>query len=120
MRSAAAAVSSSAAAASVTLFYGRFLQLMTWDPQVRICRLNIAEAERLPGSSTAYFDAVFATTYARLAGYLTEHFDTARADTLAQDLLGRTVLPRLIRTLLTADAVDLAAIREVVSAALPS
>lgn len=123
-------------AEAVTLFCGRFLQLMTWEPQVRICRLNIAEAERLPGSSTAYFDAMFATTYARLADYLTEHFDTDRADPLAQDLLGRTVLPRLIRTLLTADAVlkspespsertladdvDLAAIREVVSAALPS
>ncbi|WP_409491095.1 TetR/AcrR family transcriptional regulator [Amycolatopsis sp. cmx-11-12] len=118
------------------LFCGRFLHLMTWEPQVRTCRLNIAEAERLPGSSTAYFDAMFATTYARLAGYLTEHFDTDRADPLAQDLLSRTVLPRLIRTLLTADAVlkspespsehtladdvDLAAIREVVSAALPS
>src|ERR1700746_120749 len=34
-------------AAAVTLFCGRFLQLMVWEPQVRTSRLSIAEAERL-------------------------------------------------------------------------
>jgi AcrR family transcriptional regulator len=33
---------------AVTLFCGRFLQLMTWEPQVLTGRLTIAEAERLP------------------------------------------------------------------------
>lgn len=40
-------------AEAATLFCGRFLQLMVWEPQVRTCRLSIAEAERLPGSSNA-------------------------------------------------------------------
>jgi len=108
---------------------------MVWEPQLRTCRLSIAEAERLPGSSSAYFDAMFLTTGERLSGYLAEQYELGHADAaaLAEDLLGRTVLPRLFRTLLNvenpikdepddaalAEHVDLNAIRELVSAALP-
>jgi len=122
-------------AEAVALFCGRFLQLMVWEPQLRTCRLSIAEAERLPGSSNAYFDAIFVTTYHRLGTYLVERYrlDPARSAALAEDLLARTVLPRLLRTLLNveevikdapddaalAQDVDLAAIRRLVSATLP-
>jgi AcrR family transcriptional regulator len=122
-------------AEAVTLFCGRFLQLMVWEPQLRTCRLSIAEAERLPSSSNAYFDAMFGATSERLSGYLAEQYELGPADSaaLAGDLLGRTVLPRLFRTLLNvenpikdepddaalAEHVDLDAIRRVVSAALP-
>jgi AcrR family transcriptional regulator len=121
-------------AEAVSLFCGRFLQLMVWEPQVRTSRLSIAEAERLPGSSHAYFDAIFASTYERLSVYLAGRFAIGRAEStaLAEDLLNRTVLPRLFRTLLNVDDVikdmpedtalpqdvDLAAIRRVVAAAL--
>jgi hypothetical protein len=102
----------------VALFCGRFLQLMTWEAHVRTCRLCIAEAERLPGSSSAY---------------LADHYDVD-AEPLAEDLLARTVLPRLFRALLNVEdarkgdpgedvlpeAVDLPAIRRLVSTALPS
>lgn len=107
---------------------------MVWEPQVRTCRLSIAEAERLPGSSNAYFDAIFTSTYQRLASYLAGQYDLSQADSaaLAEDLVGRAVLPRLLRTLLNvedpakhapedtalAEDVDLNAIRRVVSAAL--
>jgi hypothetical protein len=122
---------------AATLFCGRFLQLMVWEAQVRTCRLSIAEAERLPGSSTAYFDRIFASTYARLSSYLAKQYvmDHARSMALAEDLLDRAVLPRLLRTLLSvedvikdkdkpesanlAEDVDLTAIRRIVSAALP-
>jgi AcrR family transcriptional regulator len=120
---------------AVTLFCGRFLQLMVWEPQLRTCRLSIAEAERLPGSSTAYFDAIFVTTYQRLSGYLAGQYAMSQADStaLAEDLLSRTVLPRLLRTLLNVEDVikdrpedtalaadvDLTAIHRLVSAALP-
>ncbi len=123
--------------AAVTLFCGRFLQLMVWEPQVRTCRLSIAEAERLPGSSNAYFDHIFTSTYERLSSYLAGQYaiDHARSVALAEDLLDRVVLPRLLRTLLGVDDViktkdkpedadlaqdvDLTAIRRLVSAALP-
>jgi AcrR family transcriptional regulator len=119
---------------AVTRFCGRFLQLMVWEPQIRTCRLIIAEAARLPGNSNAYFEAVFATTYERLTGYLAERYDMDHADgaTLGRELLDRAVLPRLFRTLLDvqnpirdeptdtalAEHVDLTAIRGLVAAAL--
>lgn len=122
-------------AEAVTLFCGRFLQLMTWEAQVRTCRLTIAEAERLPDSAREYFDAIFASTYERLGAYLADRYamDAAAALALAEDLLGRTVLPRLFRTLLgvedgrqsgpedttLATDVDLDAIRGLVTPALP-
>ena len=122
-------------AEAVALFCGRFLQLMVWEPQVRTSRLSIAEAERLPGSSNAYFDAIFASTYERLSSYLAVHFAIGHAESaaLAEDLLNRTVLPRLFRTLLNVDHVikdmpedtalaqdvDLTTIRRVVAGALP-
>jgi AcrR family transcriptional regulator len=123
-------------AEAVARFCGRFLQLMAWEPQVRTCRLSIAEAERRPSSSNAYFDAIFATTHARLTTYLAERYDLdhATSATLAEDLLGRAVLPRLFRTLLNVDNpikskqapdettlaedVDLDAIRRLVSTTL--
>jgi AcrR family transcriptional regulator len=90
---------------AVTRFCGRYLQLMTWESQVRTCRLSISEAERLPDSSRAYFDAIFTSTYDRLASYLTEHYathgiDGAAGAALAQDLLNQTVLPGVFQTLL--------------------
>lgn len=120
-------------AEAVTLFCGRFLQLMTWEAQVRTCRLCIAEAERLPGSSSAYFDAIFVSARERLTAYLAERYGLDDA-ALAEDLLARTVLPRLFRTLLNVEdavkdapdekalpeAVDLPAIRRLVSAVLPT
>lgn len=122
-------------AEAVALFCGRFLQLMVWEPQVRTCRLSIAEAERLPGSSNAYFDAIFASTYERLSVYLARQYamDPADSAALAEDLLGRAVLPRLFRTLLNVEEVikdmpedaalagdvDLNTIRKMVVAALP-
>ncbi|MFJ5611348.1 TetR/AcrR family transcriptional regulator [Streptomyces sp. NPDC093221] len=123
-------------AEAVTLFCGRFLQLMTWESQVRTCRLSIAAAAWLPASSRAYFDAMFATTHERLAAYLVEHYGMGPEDgaALAEDLLGRTVLPRVFRTLLNVEdattgmpeddalaaSVDLPAIRRVVATALPA
>jgi AcrR family transcriptional regulator len=121
-------------AEAVTLFCARFQQLMVWEPQVRTCRLSISAAERLPGSSAAYFDGVFASSYQRLSDYLAGQLgmDQAASTALAEDLLARTVLPRLFRTLLGVEDpvkdqpdeaalsgdVDLAAIRQVVSRAL--
>lgn len=118
---------------AVVLFCGRFVQLVAWESQTRTCRLCIAEAERLPGSSGAYYEAIFDTTTRRLAEYLEASFEMADAEQVAADLLSRTALPRLIRTLLgveepinevpeeeaLASHVDLAAIREVVTPLLP-
>ena len=78
---------------------------------------------------------IFASTYERLSSYLAAQYalDHARSRALAEDLLDRAVLPRLLRTLLNvedvikdkpenadlAEDVDLTAIRRLVAAALP-
>lgn len=92
-------------AEAVSLFCGRLLELMVWEPQVRTCRLAIAEAERLPDTSRAYHGAILATAHQRLADYLTTEYALPpdQSAPLADDLLARTVLPRLFRTLLAVD-----------------
>ncbi|WP_375490048.1 TetR/AcrR family transcriptional regulator [uncultured Jatrophihabitans sp.] len=93
--------------AAVTLFCARFAELLVWDRSLRTCRLSIAEAQRLPGSSSPYYEAIFTTTYARLATYLTTScaVEQASAEPLARELLDRTALPRLFRALLGIDPV---------------
>ncbi|WP_037366479.1 TetR/AcrR family transcriptional regulator [Amycolatopsis orientalis] len=120
---------------AVTLFCGRFQQLLTWEPQAQTCRLCISAAERLPDSAKAYYDAMFAVMYTRLAEYLAAQYemDRRKAAALAEDLVGRTVLPRVFRVLLKVEPaieetpgtaavenVELEPIRLVVSAALGS
>jgi AcrR family transcriptional regulator len=121
---------------AVTRFCGRFLQLMTWEPQVLTARLTIAEAERLPASSRAYFEAMYTSAQDRLAGYLAGQYQLSPpdAEALAADLLARTVLPRLFRTLfnveppvrdnpgdaILAEDAGLSQIRRLVQASLPA
>jgi AcrR family transcriptional regulator len=120
---------------AVTLFCGRFLQLLLREPALRTCRLGIAEAERLPDASAQYYDAIFHTSNERLAAFLSERCRlTSPASTdLAHQLLGRTMYPRLFRALLgveqplpeqsdetsLATDIDLAAINRTVVALLP-
>ncbi|MBB4684241.1 TetR/AcrR family transcriptional regulator [Amycolatopsis jiangsuensis] len=118
---------------AVTLFCGRFLQLMVWEPQVRTTRLTMTEAERQPASAFAYFEAMYGATRERLAEYLSSQYglDGPAADALAEDLVGRTVLPRVFRTLFGVEEavaaapgpavgdVDLIPIRRIVVEALP-
>ena len=119
---------------AVALFCGRFQQLLTWESQAQTCRLCISAAERLPDSAKAYYDAMFAVMYSRLAGYLAAQYqmDGSEAAALAEDLAGRTVLPRVFRVLLKVEPaiedmpgteaavenVDLEPIRKVVAATL--
>jgi len=123
-------------AEAVVLFCGRFLQLLLWEPALRTCRLGIAEAARLPEASAHYYDAIFNTTHERLAAFLRERCQLAPATStdIAHELLGRTIYPRLVRTLLGVEEplkevpdeaaiaadLDLAPIRRAVAALLPS
>jgi AcrR family transcriptional regulator len=90
---------------AVSAYCAHFLQLLVWEPQVRTCRLAMAEAERLPQSAYAYFEAIFATTLRRIADYLQQQFGLDASTSLARahDLVDRAVLPRLLRTLFAVD-----------------
>jgi hypothetical protein len=121
---------------AVVIFCGRFLQLLLRKPALRTCRLGIAEAERLPEASAQYYDAIFHTAHERLTAFLVERCRLAppAGSDLAHRLLGRTVYPRIFRALLGVEApledesdeaslaadVDLAPIRDAVTALVPS
>lgn len=91
---------------ALTAYCARFLQLLVWEPQIRTCRLAMAEAERLPDNAYAYFEGIFATTLRRIAEYLQHQFalDDDVATARAHDLVARCVLPRLLRTLFGVEA----------------
>ncbi|WP_143172576.1 TetR/AcrR family transcriptional regulator [Actinacidiphila paucisporea] len=119
----------------VVLYCGRFLQMLLWEPTVRMCRLGIAEAERLPEASARYYEAIFDSAHQRLADHLGLRYGLPPADStrVAHDLIGRTLHPRFTRALFgtgqllterperesIATDVDLAPIRAAVAAALP-
>lgn len=122
-------------AEAVVLYCGRFLQMLLWESTVRMCRLGITEAERLPEASARYYDAVFDSAHQRLADHLGLQYGLPVADCarIAHELIGRTLHPRFLRALfgteqlltqrpeketITAD-VDLAPIRAAVAALLP-
>jgi AcrR family transcriptional regulator len=123
-------------AEAVVLFCGRFLQILLYRPALQACRLFIAEAERHPEASARYHDAIFTTPHDRLAAFLSNRYQLAppaSAD-IADELLGRTIYPLLVRALLGLDALlteppdeaaiaddlDLAPIRRAVAALLAS
>ena len=89
-------------AEAIVLFCGRFLQLLLWAPALRTFRLGIAEADRLPEAAAEYHDAIFAATHERLAVFLRERCTIAApaSNEIADELLGRTIYPRLVRALL--------------------
>jgi AcrR family transcriptional regulator len=90
-----------APADAITRYCGRFLQLILWDPVLRTLRLNIAEVERFSDAAAMYYEAIFATSQARLAEYLDAHVDLAprSAHDVAAELLGHTLYPRLFAVL---------------------
>ena len=86
---------------AITLFCGRFLQMLMWRPILRTCRMGIAEVDRIPESSVSYYDAFFATTQDRLAAFLADRYrmDTSTSTDVAHQILGATVYPQLTRAL---------------------
>ncbi|HEY1478431.1 MAG TPA: helix-turn-helix domain-containing protein [Gaiellales bacterium] len=121
-------------AEAVVRYCGRFLQILLYGPALRACRLFIAEADRHPEASALYHEAIFEVPHGRLAAFLRDRYGLSQAasDEIANELLGRTIYPRLVRALLgleellasspgeesIADDVDLEPIRQAVHALL--
>jgi AcrR family transcriptional regulator len=88
-------------AEAITLFCGRFQQMLLWESILRTCRLGITEADRLPDASAQYYETFFLATHERLGTFIAErlNLETSAAVAVAQDLIGRTVYPRFVRAL---------------------
>ena len=113
---------------ALTLFIGRYLEGLLYEPSIQMCRISMAEAARFPEGAAEHFEVVFAEANMRLAAYLKEAFGLpprASGDT-AERLLGQLVYPRVLRALFglekpaesfedAAAAVDLKPIRRAVA-----
>jgi AcrR family transcriptional regulator len=88
-------------AEALTLFLGRYLEALLYEPAVQMTRLTLAEATRLPEAAAQHFELMFGEVTTRLADYLKASFAlSSRASTeAAQRLLGRLLFPSLPRAL---------------------
>jgi AcrR family transcriptional regulator len=120
-------------AEALTLFLGRYLEGLLYEPSIQMCRVSMAETARFPEGAAEHFDVLFTQANVRLAAYLKETFGLpARPSSeTAERLLGQLVYPRLLRALFgleklaesfedAAAAVDLKPIRKAVSELIAS
>lgn len=120
-------------AEALTLFLGRYLEVLLYEPSIQMCRISMAETARFPEGAAEHFDVLFTQANVRLAAYLKETFGlSARASAEAAGrLLGQLVYPRLLRALFgleklaesfedAAAAVDLKPIRKAVTEMIAS
>lgn len=122
---------------ALALFCTRFLTTVLSSRPLRLFRLAIAETDRFPeGGTVRLHEALLESVQARLADFLTQHYQLARAAShaAAQQLLGQLLYPRFTRALFGAPepaatqsdelgsspAVDLADIRRLLAAVLPA
>lgn len=120
-------------AEALTLFLGRYLEVLLYEPSIQMCRISMAETARFPEGAAEHFDLLFTQPNVRLAAYLKETFGlSARsAAEVSERLLGQLVYPRLLRALFgleklaesfedAAAAVDLKPIRKAVTETIAS
>jgi len=93
-------------AEALTLFCGRYLEVLLYESSIQMCRVSVAEAARFPNGALQHHDVVFTEVQARLSAYLKASFGlTARASAeAAQRLLGQVLYPRFVRALFGMDA----------------
>lgn len=93
-------------AQALTLFCGRYLEILLFGGSIRMCRMGIAEAARFPEASIQYYDVIFTAVQERLSAYLKRAFGLpARASAeAAEKLLSRILYPRYVRAIFGIDA----------------
>ncbi len=90
---------------ALTLFCGRYLELLLYRSQIRMIRVSMAEAERFPEQASEYFDVLFTQVHERLSSYVKTAFGlSARTSAeAASKLLGQVLSSRLPRALFGLD-----------------
>ena len=92
-------------AEALTMFCGRYLEMLLYQGHIQMCRVCMAETARFPQGAAQYFDVVFTDVHTLLSAYLKSTFQlSARAsDEAAQKLLGQVLFPRYPRALFGID-----------------
>ncbi len=93
-------------AEALTLFCGRYLDVLLYQSQVRMMRISTSEAERFPDQAAEYFDVLFTQVQQRISEYLREVFALSEkgSDNAAHTLLRDILHPKLIRALFGMEA----------------
>jgi TetR/AcrR family transcriptional regulator of autoinduction and epiphytic fitness len=119
-------------------YCGRFVEILSWPPVIRTCRLVITESDRLPAAAAQLYEVFFGTATERLATYLAKQYGLSaeQGDALATSMLSVVAYPAMLRALFGVEAprephgsgaenvaeigaeVDMPAIRSAVDAAL--
>jgi AcrR family transcriptional regulator len=86
---------------ALTLFCGRYLESLLYEPSIQLLRVTLAETTRFPEGAAQHYDLMFTEVATRLGAYLKTTFGlSSRASTeAAQRLLGQILFPRLPRAL---------------------
>lgn len=86
---------------ALTLFCGRYLEGLLYQPSIQFCRVTMAETTRFPEGAAQHFDVMFTEVHTRLSAYLKATFDlsTRASAEAAQKLLGQVLYPRFPRAL---------------------
>src|SRR5215213_1743190 len=92
-------------AEALTLFCGRYLETLLYEPSIQMCRISMAETARFPQGAAQHFDVMFTEVHTRLSAYLKTTFGlSARVSAeAAQRLLGQLLYPRFVRALFGMD-----------------
>jgi AcrR family transcriptional regulator len=92
-------------AEALTMFCGRYLEILLYQGSIQMCRVSMAETARFPEGSAQHFDVMFTEVHARLSAYLKTTFGLApRAGAeAAKRLLGQVLYPRFPRALFGMD-----------------
>ena len=122
-------------AEAITLFCGRYLEILLYQASIQMIRVSVAEAEKFPEQASQYFDQLFTQVHARLNAYLKTTFklSTAGSSEATHRMLGLLLYPRLPRALFGMDTlattfdreallpdIDLKPIRKVVAETIGS
>jgi AcrR family transcriptional regulator len=92
-------------AEALTLFCGRYLEILLYEGSIRMCRISMAETARFPEGAAEHFDVMFTEVHTRVTAYLKTTFElTPKASTeAAHKLLGQVLYPRFQRALFGVD-----------------
>jgi AcrR family transcriptional regulator len=86
---------------ALTMFCGRYLEAMLYEPAVQLLRVTMAETARFPEGASQHYDVMFTEVTTRLAAYLAATYGRSpkASAEAAQQLLGQLLFPRLPRAL---------------------
>ncbi|MFY9827674.1 MAG: TetR/AcrR family transcriptional regulator [Rhodoplanes sp.] len=104
-------------AEALTMFCGRYLEILLYQSSIQMCRVSLAETARFPQGAAQHFEVMFTEVHTRLSTYLKTTFGlSARASgDAAQKLLGQLIYPRFVRALFGMDKLAESFDREVLA-----